>query len=345
MTKALEIAQVPNFLDANTTALVVNATSYNIGSSFTANTTGVYTGVVNATSYSIGSSFTANTTGAYHTGTVNAASVTTTSNTANFGTSFYSVANGNVGIGTSSPIAPLTVASSTTLAGGSPSIVLTGESNTERIQVRAAGAGAGGTSVVLVAASRGTVASPTAIQSGEALGYYQFGGYNGTGWTRGAWIQGVADGAYSATNQGSYLVFSTTPTGSTSIAERARITSDGFLLVGTTTTTPSAPFGGVIFAGTFKTIVSSGSLINGASATLFTIGVDSAYLVTIQTGNASGLSTTAIVKYVSGGNPATATIIATDSANFTITISGTAVRVTNNLGGPINYSHSSMRIF
>ena len=105
MTKALEIAQVPNFLDANTTALVVNATSYNIGSSFIANTTGVYhTGTVNSASYTVGSSFVvnstaivgtgyanvttsvnsalltvgssfvANTTGAYHTGLINAAS-------------------------------------------------------------------------------------------------------------------------------------------------------------------------------------------------------------------------------------------------------------------------------
>ena len=49
-------------------------------------------GTINAASYSIGSSFVANTT-----------SITTTSNTVNFGTAFYSIANGNVGIGTASP--------------------------------------------------------------------------------------------------------------------------------------------------------------------------------------------------------------------------------------------------
>lgn len=116
MTKALEIAQVPNFLEANTTGLVVNAISYSIGSSFVANTTGAYhTGTVNAASYSIGanfvansttvnaasysigSNFIANTTGAYHTGTVNAASYTVGSNF---------VANTTaVGIGTNSPVA------------------------------------------------------------------------------------------------------------------------------------------------------------------------------------------------------------------------------------------------
>jgi hypothetical protein len=111
--------------------------------------------------------------------------------------------------------------------------VLTGESNTERIQVRSAGA-AGGTPIVYVGSSRGTVASPTATQSGDNLGYYQFGGYNGTTYTRGAWIQGIADGAYSATNIGSHLVFSTTPNASTTTAERMRIDSSGAVLLGKT---------------------------------------------------------------------------------------------------------------
>jgi hypothetical protein len=142
----------------------------------------------------------------------------------------------NVGIGTSSPVAPLTVASSTTLAAGNPSIVLTGESNTERIQVRSAGGASAGTPVVLTAASRGTVAVPTAIQNGDTLGFYQFGGHNGTAFTRGAWITGTADGAYSATNQGSHLAFSTTPNASTTIAERMRITSAGGVSFGATGT-------------------------------------------------------------------------------------------------------------
>jgi hypothetical protein len=141
--------------------------------------------------------------------------------------------SGNVGIGTSSPVTPLTVASSTTLASGSPSILLTGESNTERIQVRAAGGAIAGSPVVATAASRGTVAVPTAIQSGDNLGYYQFGGHNGTAFTRGAWITGTADGAYSATNSGSNLSFSTTPNGSTTIAERMRIDSSGNVGIGT----------------------------------------------------------------------------------------------------------------
>jgi hypothetical protein len=171
--------------------------------------------------------------------------------------------SGNLLIGTASPIAPLTVASSTTLAGGSPSIVLTGESNTERIQIRAAGGALAGAPVVLTAASRGTVAVPTAIQSGDTLGFYQFGGYNGTGFTRGAWVQGIADGAYSATNQGSHLAFSTTPNASTTIAERARIDSSGNLLVGTTNTSLTAGVGAKLIASATEPYISY--VINAAS--------------------------------------------------------------------------------
>jgi hypothetical protein len=157
--------------------------------------------------------------------------------------------------------------------------------------------------------------------------------------------QTIRHGAIASLN-GSSLAFYTNSTNSgAAVTEKARITSDGYLLVGTTTTTPSAPFGGVIFAGTFRTIVSSGTVATAASATLFTITVDTAYLVTVQTQNAGGLSTTAIVRYVTGGNPVATTTLYADNGAFAVSVSGTAVRITNNLGGTVAYSHSSMRIY
>jgi hypothetical protein len=141
--------------------------------------------------------------------------------------------SGNVGIGTSSPVVPLTVASSTTLPAGSAAITIQGESNNERIQVRSLGGG-GGQSVVTLLSARGTVATPTATQSGDTLGYYQLGGYNGSSYIRGAWVSGIADGNWSGSNQGSAIQFATTPNGSTTIAERMRIDSSGNLLVGVT---------------------------------------------------------------------------------------------------------------
>ena len=71
-----------------------------------ANTTGLYhTGTINAASHTVGSSFIANST-----------QIITTSNTVTFGTSFYSVANGNLGIGTASPGYRLQVVNSTSPA-------------------------------------------------------------------------------------------------------------------------------------------------------------------------------------------------------------------------------------
>jgi hypothetical protein len=127
--------------------------------------------------------------------------------------------------------------------------------------------------------------------------------------------------------------------------ERMRINSSGNLLVGTTSATPSAAFTGLIVGGTFRTINASGSVNNASSATLFTITVDSAYLVTVQTQNASGLSVTALVRYVTGGNPALATILSVDNVAFTVTMSGTSVQITNTLGGNVAYTANAVKIY
>jgi len=73
----------------------VNATSHTVGTSTIANSIGVYTGIVNAASHTVGSIFVANASGVYH-----------SVNTFNHGTLLYG--NGAyVGIGTSTPAAPL----------------------------------------------------------------------------------------------------------------------------------------------------------------------------------------------------------------------------------------------
>ena len=95
---------------ANSTGVytgVVNAASHTVGTSTIANSTGVYTGVVNGSSHTVGTSFTANST------LVNAYAIVTQTNTVTIGTGSYFVANGNVGIGTSSPAASLDIGSKT----------------------------------------------------------------------------------------------------------------------------------------------------------------------------------------------------------------------------------------
>jgi len=142
--------------------------------------------------------------------------------------------NGDVGIGTTTPPSPLSVVSRSGINGGA-SILLTGNTNNERIVIRAsASGGGGGTPVFSAFGSQGTPTSPSASLSGDQMGYYQLGGYDGTNWVRSAWITGLAAENYSSTNRGSHMAFSTTPIGSTTIAERMRIEANGNVGIGTT---------------------------------------------------------------------------------------------------------------
>jgi hypothetical protein len=138
---------------------------------------------------------------------------------------------GNVGIGLI-PTASLGALQIQATATSGVGLLVVGETNNERIQIRASQS-VGGTAVYSAFASRGNQASPSATLSGDVLGYYQLGGYDGTAWQRSAWITGVAAENYSSTNRGSHMVFSTTPTASTTIAERMRITSGGDVGIGT----------------------------------------------------------------------------------------------------------------
>ena len=107
---------------------------------------------------------------------------------------------------------------------------------------------------------------------------------------------------------------------------------------------PTWDTSGNVVGGAFRTVAGSGTVANSTSATLFTIPLDSAYMVTVQTGNASGLGTTAIVRYITGGNPVATTTLYADNAAFAVTVSGTSVRITNTLGGIVAYYFSAVRI-
>jgi hypothetical protein len=95
-------------------------------------------------------------------------------------------------------------------------------------------------SSISLARANGTEASPTAV-SGNTLGNINFSGYDGTSINdTGASISGLADsggGAWSGSNRGSFMTFSTTPNSSTTLTERLRINSNGSLGVATTSST------------------------------------------------------------------------------------------------------------
>lgn len=84
--------------------------------------------------------------------------------------------------------------------------------------------------------SRGaTIGTNTIVQANDELGSIFFNGANGSGYTNGAAIYGHVDGTPGATNDmPGRLSFYTTPDGSGTLAERMRITSSGFVGIGTT---------------------------------------------------------------------------------------------------------------
>jgi hypothetical protein len=89
-----------------------------------------------------------------------------------------------------------------------------------------------GSYIALSKARGGTLGGTTAVQSGDILGGIFFEGYNGTGFATAAQIYTKVDGTVSGSQMPGRLEFYTTPTGSNSAVERARITSTGELLVG-----------------------------------------------------------------------------------------------------------------
>jgi hypothetical protein len=79
----------------------------------------------------------------------------------------------------------------------------------------------------VIGAARGTVASPTTLNSSDTIGGVYFRGHDGTSFKTGAQIQAQIDGITPSSDLPSRLVFSTTADGAASPTERMRITSAG----------------------------------------------------------------------------------------------------------------------
>jgi hypothetical protein len=82
--------------------------------------------------------------------------------------------------------------------------------------------------------NRGTIASPTAVQSGDILLRITGSGYGTTAYQGAAQIIGYAAETFSDTTAAGYLVFNTTPSGSVTPTERMRIDSVGNIGIGVT---------------------------------------------------------------------------------------------------------------
>jgi hypothetical protein len=124
---------------------------------------------------------------------------------------------GNVGIGTTTPDAPLHVAANT--ANGHVVIQMPGNNTTSpRIFFRK---------------SRGSVAIPTTVNNGDSTGTVYFYGYDGTAFTDAARISTLVDGTVDTGDVPGAIQMLTRPSGG-SITERMRLDSNG-LITGTGT--------------------------------------------------------------------------------------------------------------
>lgn len=131
------------------------------------------------------------------------------------------------------------------------------------------------------------------------------------------------------TDSASPMVFATNN------AERMRINSSGYLLVGTTSqpTNAVATAGSIVSAGSFTTFSGNlGNTTTGNSYTLFTIAAGTSYIVNINAANTC--SVYLVTCEVSSAAVTNTALLVQNGAN--ITNSGTSIRFTNNLGGNLN---------
>jgi len=143
---------------------------------------------------------------------------------------------GLVGIGTSSPTAPLVVDSSLNpLGAGFGSLIIQGDSNKERVDIYSAGVNPG--PAFQGKGFGGSVASPTATTAGMDIFILAGSGYNGSGFVvpNPATIHMRADDNWTGSDTGTNISFYTTQDGTTSPVQRLFVANNGQVEIGSGT--------------------------------------------------------------------------------------------------------------
>ena len=142
--------------------------------------------------------------------------------------------DGKVGIGTTSPGAPLNVVG----LAGNPPVYLDVYEGTS-------------TSQIAVRAARGTPELPTALLLGNMVGGFSARGYATTGFTAGAKgaLQIRASENWTDSANGTYMSLWTTATGGTGITEKMRLQNSGGLSLGASYLTTDPGAGSMIISG------------------------------------------------------------------------------------------------
>jgi hypothetical protein len=134
--------------------------------------------------------------------------------------------SGNVGIGTTTPSTNLNVYNA------SSAIISVDGDNTSQFRGSRYANDASGAQI-LARKARGTLASPSAVNSADQAGVINFQVYGGTNFRNVAQVQGACEAFTSDTNVAGTLFFLTNA-GGTTLTERMRITAAGNVGIGTT---------------------------------------------------------------------------------------------------------------
>ena len=158
------------------------------------------------------------------------------------------------GIGTSTPEARLHVSDSL-----SPLAIFDSIDSTNDAQI-------------LTRRGNGTPTSPSAVISGQSIGFYGFNGYGTTGFGLNptAYMRGIAAENFTDSAKGTHLAFGTASSTTASAVERMRITDMGLVGIGTT-----SPLRNIDVKGTWggNSIISAQTLTTDSTVTISTAGV------------------------------------------------------------------------
>jgi hypothetical protein len=126
--------------------------------------------------------------------------------------------DGNVGIGTTTPEYPVTVANAT-------QAIISGDTFNST---------AGNRSILLLRRARGTQASPTVVSNGDTIGSVAANAYQGLGYASVAGINFEVDGAVTSGQRPPGRIVFATAVANSSVFERMRITTSGNVGIGRT---------------------------------------------------------------------------------------------------------------
>ena len=136
---------------------------------------------------------------------------------------------GNVGIGTTTPVMPLEVATV-----GNAGIAVTASGGKSVSKFTTFSPGTVDAATIQLQRASGSSASPAPVSAANKIGQISFSGHNGSTFSEGATIEAHSMSAFTGVSSEAYLKFTTTPNGSNIPTERLRINSDGKVGIGTT---------------------------------------------------------------------------------------------------------------